>query len=444
MLEAAFGDFKDSWNELASVNFLKGAQLECRQLPNDGEMPQMTLDSPLILSCLCKKDSAAYIYCAILKLAGIQNDFVRKAVAQAAQSNCTGALKFFQQHTEGTVAVPSKDLQKCFEADIIDYEWDDICLRQAHNCLAHGTGTTIQYNYHKLEHQLALCCLFSAVDISTDSVVEFAFSGSGFSDKLFLLHEVQNLSGFRQEPVSPAMVAGILALPAMDKKKTLALEALLAVMKTLCRTHHENDPDDPLKSYVEQKMDEYLSTAVVTLIQQAMGSIRLCQLVAMYEAIEDTLTPILMEHVNAKYKRALTDSASQEICAWMSKTDVNLQAPSQPELTGARNRSNEDLRQEFNNLKLRQLLARAGEYGLPEQAIEDAEESDNPRAALVTLLLEHSTGSEASARLRVWLDDKEIGGVLAPKLEAAGYFSITTLRVAMAALGPDELLVWHH
>ena len=407
MLQGAFDEFEDAWNELADRNFLKAERIECRPLPNDGQMPSMDGDKKLILSCLSKKDSGAYVHCAIEKLAKIQNDFVRRAVTQAAKADCAGALKFFQRNlppgqlqseSATSLAVPSKDLQKLFITDTIDYEWDDVYLQHGHNGLVHAAGTNVQYNYYRLEHQLALNVLFGAVDIETSSLIEFPFAGTKFSDKLDVLNEVRDIKDFRQEPVAPVDLQAVLQNPLMQKQENLALETLLVVMKTLCRTHHEDEPDDPLTQYVEQKMHNNLRTPQVSLIRDTMFSIRLCQLLALYEAIEDALTPIWMEHVNATYKSTMPEEARKELATWLSLDDNTLPESSmepEPEIEYVS-------REELQTLNIRELKRRLQSVGVTDDALDRLiYDTDNPKEAMIVMLLGHNMAESEPAAVVV-------------------------------------------
>ena len=85
------------WNALKEASFLRGARLECKDLPNDGEMPDMSEDVQVGLTCMVTDDpELAYVFLAVSQLADIQNRVLLKAVQEAGHAGLS-ALRFFRR-----------------------------------------------------------------------------------------------------------------------------------------------------------------------------------------------------------------------------------------------------------------------------------------------------------------------------------------------------------
>jgi serine/threonine protein kinase len=320
-----FCNFEQAWNTLREQKFLEREQLECRALPNGGRMEKMTLDSSIFLSCMAKKDSGAWVYLAVQKLAGIQNEFLQRVMEQAAQPNCMGALCFYQKEgsngAAGRQAVCDiRDVQRVLSHELVKYSWHDKHLQHGDNELEYGRGMHLRYNFAKIEIQLAKNHLFGCMhlDTSDECIVPFEFSDTDDNDQYGVLHDVACV--IPQEPIAKSSISNILEhqLLATTESKTKVLESILVVANSLSRRYTNLDKPDPtlkLVKHVHDWMTHQIDNSVLEIFQGTfIAALPITNVVALHDDIEASISGTLI-HSGTKqmFMADLTPDARTEL-----------------------------------------------------------------------------------------------------------------------------------
>eukprot|EP01047_Picozoa_sp_COSAG01_P003878 COSAG01_NODE_121_length_25291_cov_10.011670_3_plen_527_part_00 len=304
------------------------------------------MDLPLIMFCLSTNGHGVFLLAVILSLARLQNDFVRRSVNESTKPQAAGALEFFQQNSvsvRGVVKsykslVVTKDLQKLTKEDLVAYSWNDSLLRQAQCDLTHGR--TVVYNFPKIEHLLALNCLYNAVYINLETVEEFPYSRTcELRDSFDSMFEVLNIADYPQEPsIAPAQRDAIVNHRELQRRKpprkVVLLEALLVVMKAMAKEPILSNIASELGSqllvdFAKSRMASHLSPLAMEIFEQVLSTVKLCHIVCVYEAIEETQTVDLLrlDLTHIKFRQEISEVAEDTLAEWTSATSSRQEGP---------------------------------------------------------------------------------------------------------------------
>lgn len=165
-----YNKFEDAWNELQQANFLEGEMLDggCQAVlvEGSGTMPVMSDEQCIALSCIGHSSRGQIVYAAVQKLANLQNSYMEAALQLASQSDCRGALRFYEATQSGQGTDPgqsmcdTKDVQLILEKELVRYEWEDYFFQLGECDFEYGKGKQTDYNWTELEMELAMNFLF--------------------------------------------------------------------------------------------------------------------------------------------------------------------------------------------------------------------------------------------------------------------------------------------
>ena len=330
-----FNNFMQSWNALRRRRFLLSTYVQDEPLLVDERtqrelMPNMTEHMPIEWSCLCVGSS---VHLVIQKLAGMQNEYIGKAMLAAAQPNCSSTMSFFNSAADNAPASSSepagtrtsvceiRKAQHLVRDEIVEYERrNDYVLQTGESCLEYGNGKEVQFDFSRLELLLAKNYLFGCVhiDADVDALVPFPFSETGSSDPYSVLEDLS--TKVEQEPIAPASIASILnhQLMANPERKTKVLDALLVVAQSLLRQYNDGDTPDKsilLVEHVQEWMKHQIDESVLESFEGTfIASLPVANLVALHDDIEREMSQTTIDiGTKAKYKELLTIEAKEQL-----------------------------------------------------------------------------------------------------------------------------------
>lgn len=290
-----FLKFKASWEK---VKYLVDQYLG----PNE-RVPYVNELSPVGFCLVNSKGNGRYLYTALQILQRIQNEFQRKVLRLAANSDCA-ALDFLRRSDEvSSLAIVR--LQDIKEKEVISYQWtDDIMCHSYHNT-DYGHGKEVIYDFGKIEKELAGRFLIGRVYFSdTEPLREFSFSGELFHTCANVLNELG--ATVRQEPLTENLKS------ALDRLKSESLKTaqdLLEHMEVvICLLKATGAPDDTLP--LEDYTDRWLSSSrpfPKALLPEPSKEFQLRHVVALYEGLEDLLAESAADTIHDDYRCSLPD-----------------------------------------------------------------------------------------------------------------------------------------
>eukprot|EP00300_Choanocystis_sp_HF-7_P019212 c20270_g1_i1.p1 GENE.c20270_g1_i1~~c20270_g1_i1.p1 ORF type:complete len:1567 (+),score=272.60 c20270_g1_i1:247-4701(+) len=309
-LRSAYGEFEKAWNDLSDANFLLNEQNECHQLPNNGKFEHMKPDSSLARCCVTFKDEGLIVSMLISKLARIQCQFLEEALDKAA-AGAAGALRFYLVELDGRefAVHTGKDVRMVTQGDVIEFIWRPEYLDLVTNGLELGTGRDLQVNLAKLEEQIAVNHLYSAVRLEMEPLKAnpFIFQGEKFIQNQRLLELVADTipqTSLSKEAIERIQNEDI----AKNENAAAFLEQLTIVMHAVCKTREHKS------QHVHEYVKAWLSKRIEADVERLFRSTdaRLCHLVSLYETLEDLTSGTKLALTPERYRMAVPNDV--QIC----------------------------------------------------------------------------------------------------------------------------------
>ncbi|CAG8632718.1 32956_t:CDS:2, partial [Racocetra persica] len=339
ILRSTFEDFAESWNEIID----KVKNYQCHEIPDP--KPRINLDSPVVLGLIEPINSGVYL-CAILEyLIGLQNDFLEDVMAIPYES--WTSLKFLDEaslnfnetvtstsQTEKTLHhyIRSIRLENAKPDNFINYEWNDDLLQYSQRNLQMGRGDDVTFDLQKIEFELARQLVFGKVHINTIDesnlyLEQFNFHLELFKGYMRILSDIKVL--IPQKPISNYMKSNVINLSTtssstkisstMDNLESMSYESaskLLSCLEILlCFVKRKliSDSEILISEFVKQwaKLSVLVDNELLMNILKV--DLRLKNVVALYELIEEQVANKVITYVDDKYAEPLTSDLEKEI-----------------------------------------------------------------------------------------------------------------------------------
>jgi hypothetical protein len=309
----AAADFVAAWNAVGRVT----PRYECR----DVVVPVLDLSTaPAAVACLAARDEGLLLLAMLSELAQRQNRFLQAATGQQQQPPAATDITSTQLH------LSTKPVQSVQPADIVDVSAALQQLQQLLACpgsklawagLEYGRGQALSFDLDAVEQMLSSSlvqgkCMLSA---GSDSLQEFVFAGETFLTEFTLLHQL-HLRVPQQD--MPADTAAELAAALLQQLQPLAvapagllphLEVLLSFVRKT-----GGDSSSSVAQYVMAWLPDGDSKQLL-LSCPVLQQVQLCQLVSLYEALEDTVAAAacIEDSISSCYNQPLTKQLEQQV-----------------------------------------------------------------------------------------------------------------------------------
>jgi hypothetical protein len=253
----------------------------------------------LFSSCARLKDSSEILYM-LHRLGEIQNEFLARV---SSSKNC-GFIE--------------KKLQSITAANIISYDRDSIWEILAIYCRTNpefGQGNSIECDWEKIEQELEFTLLrnkaFLVTDIwALDSISEFRFKNEIFREQYRLFDSINDV--VPQQDILPnakQIEQDLVFTEDNFKEKILAtLKAMLLVLQHQLRM--KITPDMTIEDFIQRV---YLDKSSIVFIralkekQSPIVDVKLCNIIALYQLIEDMISDTVLGCLDEKYKQEFRD-----------------------------------------------------------------------------------------------------------------------------------------
>ncbi|CAG8439660.1 11533_t:CDS:10 [Acaulospora colombiana] len=333
ILKSAFEDFAQAWNSV--IGLVQNYQ--CHELPLK---PLISIESPVAFGLVEPRDTGVYI-CAILEyLIGLQNNFLQE-VALITPRKCASLvfledISFRGKEANSASSKNMETTQYCIHSmrinqiqsnNIINFEWNDEILQCGQRNLEAGRGQDVTFNLQKIESQLARSLVFEKVHIDTvnDSQLymePFAYHMELFQGCIRILGDIKGLIPQQTIPtekvemiLGTAMSSTISSSGYQHLTFDNASELLSSLEILLCFVKKTSIGDGEIlvNEYVNQWMK--LSNLIdnESFCNLLNVGLKLKQLVALYELVEEQVANGVIKYINDKYKEPLTPELEHEI-----------------------------------------------------------------------------------------------------------------------------------
>ncbi|RUS21593.1 hypothetical protein BC937DRAFT_92153, partial [Endogone sp. FLAS-F59071] len=341
-LELLFSMFTEAWNSIRHLvkNFA------CETLP---PMEPMSENMTVVFAIYEPKDESVYLHVALETLARYQNEFLEDIGAMDV-STCP-PLVFLQptelipsepayadlpQQVQRRTAFTSVRLQDLRDTQVITDT--DECLNSRSNPELfmnfqrkpeYGRGEVIEFDIEEIESYLARTLVFNKVHIQVE-MDKFPYRGELFVEHMNITGNIDDI--IPQQPIINGLAMVISNDPNICELASDLLADLEIVFCYLERTLGKQGVDGNMlvMDYCHQWLNRSTMTGATawnritstsnTAIQSslsvlnaelfqktALGQLHLMHIVAMYELIEDIVSPVLLERVPERYKLKLDD-----------------------------------------------------------------------------------------------------------------------------------------
>jgi hypothetical protein len=319
--DQAAADFVAAWNAVGRVT----NRYECR----DVAVPVLDLNTaPAAVACLASRDEGLLLLAMLSELAHRQNRFLQAATVQEQQQEPPTAadVNTQQQQQQQQQRLSTKPVQLVQPADIVDVSAALQQLQQLLACpgsklawagLEYGRGQALSFDLDAVEQMLSSSlvqgkCMLAA---GPDTLQEFVFAGETFLTEFTLLHQLQ-LRVTQQD--MPADTAAELAAALLQQLQPLAMApaGLLPHLEVLLSFVRKTGGD--CSSSVAQYVMAWLpdgESKQLLLSCSVLQQVQLCQLVSLYEALEDTVAAAacIEDSISSCYNQPLGKQLEQQV-----------------------------------------------------------------------------------------------------------------------------------
>ncbi|OWF52739.1 uncharacterized protein LOC110447384 [Mizuhopecten yessoensis] len=308
-LKQKFGNLKIAWNILR-----ENRELLLEISPSLPDMELMTINSCASSCLLIDKNSP--IHQVLEVLISIQNNILLEAM-DISRSSDYPDFSVLSCGPDAAV-VRCVSVLDVTSADVISFKWTDDFLRFAQCKPNSGKGSSILYDFHKVEMEVAHELVFRKSFITnTETIPLIVFADELFRNSVTLLQRISRKLT-PQVPLTMELKQGIEYKWKRNPSHTMQLLSQIGIVLSLLNKTG-GDSQTSLVDYLAAWKNYVNYKSIVHLLPEPETLIKLCHVVALYEWMElrsgdeisDTLGEVFRVHVTSEIRQHFQTAKQQ-------------------------------------------------------------------------------------------------------------------------------------